>query len=68
MEQIFRVPIRIVGPHLGRFFIVECLAALIGLAMDLDIVKGPVGFRKLVGMARVSVHVAIRVWGAPIGE
>lgn len=67
-EQIFRVPIRVLGPHLGRLFIVERLAALVGLAMDLNVVEGPVGFRKLIGMTRVSVHVTVGIRGAPIGK
>ena len=50
-EQILRVPIRIFGRHCRRLFVVECLAPLIGLAMNLNIVEGPVRFRKLVGVA-----------------
>lgn len=67
-KQIFRVPIRILGPHRRRLFVVERLTTLVGLAMDLDVVEGSVGFRELIGVARVSVHVTIGVWSAPIGE
>lgn len=68
VEQILGVPIRIFGPHGRRLFVVERLASLVGLAMDLDVIEGPVGFRKLICVARVSVHVTIRVWCAPIGK
>lgn len=67
-EQIFCVPVRIFGPHLGRLFIVEGLAALVGLAVDLNVVEGPVGFRKLISMSRVSIHVTVGVRSATIGE
>ena len=36
--------------------------------MDLHIVKGSVGLGPLVGVARVTVHVSVRVWGTTVTE
>ena len=59
VEQILGVPVRVFGGHVGGFGVGEGLAALIGLAMDLDVVEGAIRFGELVCVAGVAIHVAI---------
>ena len=68
VEEVLGVPIWVLGSHVAGLGICECLAALIGLAVDLDVVEGAVRLGELVRVAGVAVHVAIRVGGATIRE
>lgn len=68
VEKVLGVPVRIFGRHLAGFLVGEGLAALVGLAVDLDVVETAIGFGEFVRMARVPVHVAIGIWRATVGE
>lgn len=50
IEEVLGVPIWIIGGHFARFGVVKCFAALVGLAVDLHVVEGTVGFGKLVSV------------------
>lgn len=68
VEEVLRVPVWVFGGHFAGFAVSEGLAALVGLAVDLDVVEGAVGLGEFVCVARVAVHVAVRVRGAAVGE
>lgn len=49
--KVLGVPVWVVRGKLGGFFVSECLAALVGFAVDLDIVEVAVGLDPFVGVA-----------------
>lgn len=67
-EKILRVPVRVVGGHARGFFIGKGLVPLVRLEVDLHIDEGPIRFGELHRVARVAVHVPVRVRRAPVGE
>lgn len=67
-EQVLGVPVRVLGGQAAGLLVVEGLAALVGLAVDLHVVEGAVGLGPLVGVAGVAVHVAVGVGGAAVAE
>ena len=62
------MPVWVACGELAGLFIGEGLVALIGLAVDLDVVERAVGLDPFVGVARVAVHVTVGVWGATVTE
>lgn len=68
IEKVLCMPVWVFRRHLAGFLIVKGFAALVGLAVDLDVVETAIGFGEFVRMARVPVHVAVRIWSAPVGE
>jgi hypothetical protein len=54
--------------HRYRLVVCECLIPLVGLEVDLDIFKCPIHLCKLVGMSRVSIHMAVRVGCSTVRE
>lgn len=62
------MPVWVLAGELAGLLLVEGLAALVGLEVDLHVVEGPVGLVPLVRVARVAVHVAVGVWGAAVRE
>lgn len=68
VEEVLRVPVRILRCHVAGFSIGEGLAALVGFAVDLDIVERAVRFGELIGMPGVAVHMAVRVGCAAVRE
>lgn len=68
VEEVLRVPVWVFGGELGGLFVCEGFVALVGFAVDLDVIEGAVGLDPLVGVAGVAVHVAIGVWGATVTE
>ena len=61
VEKVLGMPVGILGSHFRGFFVVEGFAALVGLAVDLNIVEGAIRLGKFVGMAGVAIHITIRV-------
>lgn len=59
VEEVLGVPVRVLGGHVAGFGVGEGFAALVGFAVDLDVVEGSVGLGELVGVPGVAVHVAI---------
>ncbi len=68
VEKVLRVTVRVFGGHSASFAVCEGLAALVSFAVDLDVVEGAVGLGEFVCVARVAVHVAVRVRGAAVRE
>lgn len=68
VEEVLCVPVGVLGGELPGLVVGEGLVALVGLAVDLHVVEGAVGLDPLVRVAGVGVHVAVRVWGAPVTE
>lgn len=68
LEQVLGVPVRVAGRELTSLLVREGLVALVSLAVDLDVVESAVGLDPLVGVARVTVHVAVGVGSATITE
>lgn len=68
LEEVLGVPVRVLGRHLAGFLVGEGLVALVRLEVNLDVDEGAVGLGPLVGVARVAVHVSVRVRGAAVGE
>ena len=68
VEEVLGVPVGVLGRELGGLVVGEGLVALVGLAVNLDVVEGAIWLDPLVGVARVTVHVAVRVWGAAVTE
>lgn len=68
LEEILGVPVWVLAGELTGLLVVEGLVALVGLEVDLHVVEGAVGLVPLVGVARVAVHVAVRVWGTTVRE
>ena len=68
VEEIFSVPVWVLRRHLASFGIVEGLVALISLQVYLDIVESSIRLSELVGVARVTVHVSVGVWGTTVTE
>ena len=68
VEEVLRMPVRVLGGHFARFLVVEGFTALIGLAVDLDIVEGTVRLGKFVGVAGVAIHMAIGIGGTTVRE
>lgn len=68
VEQILSMPVRILGSHLGGFGVGEVFDALIGLAVNLNILKCAIWLGELVSVARVTIHHTVRVWGTAITE
>lgn len=68
IEQVLCMPVGVFCCHAAGFLIGKGFAALVGLAMDLDIVETAIGFGEFKRMARVPVHVAVRIWSATVGE
>jgi len=62
------VPVRIFRCHVAGFGIGEGLAALVGLAVDLDVVERAVRFGELIGMAGIAVHMAVRIGCTTVRE
>ena len=62
------MPVGVLGGQLGCLIVGEGLVALIGLAVDLDVVEGAIRLDPLVGVAGVAVHVTVRVWGTAVTE
>src|SRR5579862_4362490 len=61
VKEILSVMIWVLGCHLSSFLICKVFNALVCFDMDLNIVESPIGLGPLVGMARVPVHVSIRI-------
>lgn len=59
VEEVLSVPVWIAGGELTGFFVSESLVALVGLAVDLNVVEGAVRLDPFVGVARVAIHVAV---------
>lgn len=68
VEKVLGMPVGVFSGHLAGFVVGEGLAALIGLAVDLDVVESAVGLGEFVGVTRVAVHVAVGVGGPAVGE
>ena len=68
VEQVLRVPVGIFCRHLPGFVVVKGFTALVGLAVDLDVVETAIGLGEFVRVARVAVHVAVRIRSATVGE
>jgi hypothetical protein len=68
VEEILRVPVRILRCHVARLGIGKGLATLVRLTVDLDIIERAVRFGELIGMAGVAVHMAVRIGRTTIGE
>ena len=68
LEEILGVPVGVFRRHFAGFFVVESLATLVGLAMDLDIDKRAVRLGELISMARVTIHISVRVRSASVRE
>ena len=66
LEEILGVPVGVLRGHLAGLLVVEGLVALIRLEVDLDVVEGAIRLDKLVSVARVAVHVPIRVGGSAV--
>ena len=62
------MPVWVLGGHIAGFGIGEGLATKICFAVDLDVVEGAVGLREFVGVARVAVHMAVRVGSSTVRE
>ena len=62
------MPIGVFRGHRPGLGIGKGLAALVRFTVDLYVVERSIGFSEFVGMARVAVHVPVRVWGAAIGK
>lgn len=67
-EEVLGVPVGVLRGQLAGFLVVEGLVALVGLQVDLDVVEATVWLDPLVGVARVTVHVAVGVWGTTVTE
>ncbi len=68
VEEILGMPVGVFGSHVTGFGVGEGLAALIGLAVNLDVVERTVRLGEFVGVARVAVHMTVRRWSSSIGE
>ena len=68
VEQVLGVPVGVLRGQTTGLLVVHGLVALIGLQVDLDVVEGAVRLDPLVGVARVAVHVTVRVGGTAIAE
>lgn len=68
VEEVLGVPIRIICRHLAGFLIGKGFAALVGLAVDLNIVETAIGLGEFVRVTRIPVHMAVRIWSATVGE
>ena len=66
VEEVLGVPVWVFGGHFAGFVVGESFAALVGFAMDLDVVEGAVGLGEFVGVAGVAVHVPVGVGGAAV--
>lgn len=66
LEEVLRVPVRVLGGHAPGLLVGEGLAALVRLEVDLHVHERPVGLGELHGVARVAVHVPVRVRRAPV--
>lgn len=62
------MPVGVLRGHLASLFVVEGLATLIRLAMDLDVVECAIGLGELVRVSGVPIHVSVGVGGAAIRE
>ena len=51
VEEVLSVPVRVFRGHFAGFGVGKGFAALIGLAVDLDVVEGSVGLGQLIGVA-----------------
>ncbi len=51
VEEVLGVPVWVFRGHVAGFAVREGLAALVGFAVDLDVVEGALGLGKLVGVA-----------------
>lgn len=68
VEQVLGMPVGVFRRHLAGFLVGKGSAALVGLAVNLDVIETAIGFGELVRMARVPVHVAVRIRSAAVGE
>ena len=68
LEEVLGVPVWVLAGELAGLFVVEGLAALVGLEVDLHVVEATIGLVPLVRVARVAVHVAVGVWSAAVRE
>src|SRR3954453_7216557 len=68
VEEVLGVPVGVFGGELRGLVVGEGLVALVGLAVNLDVVESAIWLDPLVGVAGVTVHVAVRVWGAAVTE
>lgn len=68
VKQILRMVVWVLGSHLTSFRVGKGFTALVGFAMDLDIVKFTIRSGKLIGVTGIAVHMTIRVGGATVGE
>lgn len=66
VEEILGMPVWVFSRHSDRLIISEVFDTLVGLEMNLDIVEAAVGFNPLVRVARVTVHVAVRIRRATV--
>lgn len=62
------MPVGVLSGQLGCLIVGEGLVALVGLAVDLDVVEGAIWLDPLVGVAGVAVHVTVGVWGTAVTE
>ena len=67
-EEVLSVPVGVLRGHLAGLFVGEGLAALIRLAMDLDVVKCAIWLSELIRVSGVSVHVSVGIRGTAIRE
>ena len=51
VEEVLGVPVWVFGGHFAGFVVGEGFAALVGFAVDLDVVEGAVGLGELIGVA-----------------
>ena len=67
-KQVLCVPVWVACGKLAGLLISEGLAALIGLAVDLNVVERAIRLNPFVGVAGVAVHVAVGVRSATVTE
>lgn len=68
VEEVLGVPVWVFGGHVTGFTVGEGFAALVGFAMNLDVVEGAIGLGELIGVAGVAVHVPVGIGGSSVGE